>query len=84
MEPSKKNEFMQAAIDGAKMGLAEGVIPIGAVLVIEGRIVGRGPQSPGAEGECSSPCRDGLPGECGPPEGTGLPPCGAVFHPLPV
>jgi cytosine deaminase len=33
---------MQAAIDEAKAGLAEGGIPIGSVLVIEGRIVGRG------------------------------------------
>ena len=34
--------FLQAAIDEAKMGLAEDGIPIGSVLVIEGRIVGRG------------------------------------------
>ena len=34
--------FMQAAIDEAKQGLAEGGIPIGSVLVIDGRIVGRG------------------------------------------
>lgn len=34
--------FMQAAIDEAKLGLAEGGIPIGSVLVIEGKIVGRG------------------------------------------
>jgi cytosine deaminase len=34
--------FMQAAIDEARAGLAEGGIPIGAVLVHEGRIVGRG------------------------------------------
>ena len=33
---------MQAAIDEAKQGLAEGGIPIGSVLVIAGRIVGRG------------------------------------------
>ena len=36
------NEFMQAAIDEAKAGLAEGGIPIGAVLVHNGRIIGRG------------------------------------------
>lgn len=36
------DEFMQAAIDEAKLGLAEGGIPIGSVLVIDGRIVGRG------------------------------------------
>ena len=34
--------FMQAAIDEARKGLAEGGIPIGSVLVIDGRIVGRG------------------------------------------
>lgn len=33
---------MQAAIDEALAGLAEGGIPIGAVLVHDGRIVGRG------------------------------------------
>lgn len=36
------DEFMQAAIDEANLGLAEGGIPIGSVLVIDGRIVGRG------------------------------------------
>jgi cytosine/creatinine deaminase len=34
--------YMQAAIDEAKNGLADGGIPIGSVLVIDGRIVGRG------------------------------------------
>jgi cytosine deaminase len=34
--------FMQAAIDEAKLGLVEGGIPIGSVLVVDGRIVGRG------------------------------------------
>lgn len=34
--------FLEAAIDEARKGLAEGGIPIGSVLVIEGRIVGRG------------------------------------------
>jgi cytosine deaminase len=34
--------FLQAAIDEAKVGLAEGGIPIGSVLVIDGQIVGRG------------------------------------------
>ena len=36
------NTFMQAAIEEAKQGLSEGGIPIGSVLVIDGRIVGRG------------------------------------------
>ena len=35
-------EFMSAAIEEAKMGLKEGGIPIGSVLVIDGKIVGRG------------------------------------------
>jgi cytosine deaminase len=35
-------EFLQAAIDEARLGLAEGGIPIGSVVVHEGRIVGRG------------------------------------------
>jgi len=33
---------MRAAIEEARQGLAEGGIPIGSVLVIDGRIVGRG------------------------------------------
>jgi creatinine deaminase len=36
------DEFLQAAVDEAKQGRAEGGIPIGSVLVIDGRIVGRG------------------------------------------
>ncbi|MHA2046705.1 MAG: nucleoside deaminase [Candidatus Thorarchaeota archaeon] len=35
-------EFMNAAIEEAKKGLSEGGIPIGSVLVIDGKIVGRG------------------------------------------
>jgi creatinine deaminase len=34
--------FMQAALDEARLGLAEGGIPIGSVLVYQGRIIGRG------------------------------------------
>ena len=34
--------FLDAAIDEAGLGLAEGGIPIGSVLVVDGRIVGRG------------------------------------------
>ena len=36
------DEFMRAAIDEAEAGLREGGIPIGSVLVHEGRIIGRG------------------------------------------
>jgi cytosine deaminase len=34
--------FLQAAIEEARLGLAEGGIPIGSVLVIDGKVVGRG------------------------------------------
>lgn len=34
--------FMQVAIDEAKAGLVEGGIPIGSVLVHDGKIIGRG------------------------------------------
>jgi cytosine deaminase len=37
-----RDEFMQAAIDEAKRGLAEGGIPIGSVIVHRGKIIGRG------------------------------------------
>lgn len=36
------NEFMQAAIDEAQKGLAQGGIPIGSVIVHQGQIIGRG------------------------------------------
>lgn len=36
------NKFMQAAIDEAKAGLSQGGIPIGSVLVHNGKIIGRG------------------------------------------
>ena len=36
------DEFLQAAIDEAELGWAEGGIPIGSVIVHEGNIVGRG------------------------------------------
>ena len=37
-----RDKFMDAAIEEARKGLAEGGIPIGSVLVIDGEIVGRG------------------------------------------
>src|SRR5438874_924248 len=37
-----KDPFLRAAIEEAKKSLAEGGIPIGSVLVHEGRIIGRG------------------------------------------
>jgi len=36
------DKFMQEAINEAKKGLDEGGIPIGAVLVLDGKIIGRG------------------------------------------
>ena len=36
------NEFLKAAIEEAKTGLKEGGIPIGAVIVHNGKIIGRG------------------------------------------
>ncbi|MEN0110798.1 MAG: nucleoside deaminase [Planctomycetota bacterium] len=36
------DEFLAAAIEEARLGLAEGGIPIGSVLVIDSQIVGRG------------------------------------------
>jgi creatinine deaminase len=36
------DEFLRAAIDEARQGLAEGGIPIGSVVVHDGMIVGRG------------------------------------------
>jgi creatinine deaminase len=37
-----RDPFLQAAIDEAKQGLAEGGIPIGSVIVYKGSIIGRG------------------------------------------
>jgi len=42
MTPQTHDKFLQAALDEARQGLAEGGIPIGSVLVIDGQIVGRG------------------------------------------
>lgn len=36
------DKFLEAAIDEARQGLAEGGIPIGSVLAVDGEIVGRG------------------------------------------
>ncbi|MHA1135130.1 MAG: nucleoside deaminase [Candidatus Thorarchaeota archaeon] len=39
---SEHHDFMKEAVAEAKLGLSEGGIPIGSVLVIDGKIVGRG------------------------------------------
>jgi cytosine/creatinine deaminase len=36
------DDFLRAALDEARRGLAEGGIPIGAVLVVDGVVIGRG------------------------------------------
>ena len=38
----QKDEFMQAAIDEARLGRSQGGIPIGSVLVRDGKIIGQG------------------------------------------
>lgn len=42
MTQAVDDQFLKAAIDEARKGLAEGGIPIGSVLVIDGQIVGQG------------------------------------------
>src|SRR5438477_9531685 len=42
MASTSRDAFLEAAIAEARAGLAEGGIPIGSVLVIDGRIAGRG------------------------------------------
>lgn len=42
MFQSCMDTFLQAAIEEARKGLAEGGIPIGSVLVLDGKIIGRG------------------------------------------
>ena len=39
---ARKDEFMQAAIDEARLGRSQGGIPIGSVLVRDGQLVARG------------------------------------------
>lgn len=41
-DPREMDEFLKAAIVEAKQGFAEGGIPIGSVLVLDGKIIGRG------------------------------------------
>jgi len=42
MDNERVQKFMSAAIEEARKGLSEGGIPIGSVLVIDDKIVGRG------------------------------------------
>lgn len=42
MPVGTEDQVLQAAIEEARLGLSEGGIPIGSVLVIDGEVVGRG------------------------------------------
>lgn len=46
------DEFLKAAIEEARRGQAAGGIPIGSVLVIDGRIIGRGHNQRVQRGSC--------------------------------
>ncbi len=46
------DQFMQAAVDEALMGLNEGGIPIGSVIVHDGRIIGKGHNRRVQSGSC--------------------------------
>ncbi|ERI52989.1 hypothetical protein N878_16895 [Pseudomonas sp. EGD-AK9] len=69
---------MQAALDEARLGLAEGGIPIGSVIVHGGRIIGRGHNRRVQQG--SAICH----GEMDALENAGphLPRGGALHHPV--
>ena len=41
-DENKKDKFMQAAIDEARLGRSQGGIPIGSVLIRDGKIIGQG------------------------------------------
>src|SRR3954468_5234648 len=47
--------FLRAAIEEAELGRREGGIPIGSVLVIDGRIIGRGHNRRGQKGSAILP-----------------------------
>ena len=51
MTPQQDLFFMQEAIKEAQLGLAEGGIPIGSILVIDDKIVGRGHNKRMQEGD---------------------------------
>jgi len=47
------DKFLEAAVEEAEKGLAAGGIPIGSVLVIDGKIVGRGHNQRVQKGSCT-------------------------------
>ena len=67
------DEFLLAAIEEAERGRREGGIPIGSVLVHNGRIIGRGSQPAGPARQRHPARRDGCARECGAPAGSDLP-----------
>jgi creatinine deaminase len=46
------DEFMKASIEEAQKGLSEGGIPIGSVLAVDGKIIGRGHNRRVQKGSC--------------------------------
>ncbi len=44
--PTLDEEFMRAALDEARRGLLDGEVPVGAVVVLDGAIVGRAHNAP--------------------------------------
>ena len=48
---------MAAALDEARRGLAAGEVPVGAVVVIDGRIVARAFNQPISRGRSDGACR---------------------------
>lgn len=49
---NRDEEFLQVAIEEARQGLAEGGIPIGSALVLDGQVVGRGHNRRVQQGSC--------------------------------
>ncbi len=51
MKTVNDEEFMRAALDEARRGLLDGEVPVGAVVVLDGAIVGRAHNAPIALGD---------------------------------
>ena len=73
------DEFLEAAIEEARKGQEAGGIPIGSVLVIDGRIVGRGHNHRVQRGSSILHAGNGLSRKCRSIEGRGLPAVSAVL-----
>ena len=68
---SNDETFLRLALNEAELGLHEGGIPIGAVLVHEGRVIGRGHNRRVQNGSAILQCRkfpDGLRAKCARPD----------------